>query len=130
MSKLTIFRGLPGSGKSTQAKELGCLHLEADMYFYRNGEYSFDPSLIGAAHRWCQNRTHYALAEGMDVAVANTFTKLWELKPYLFMSWDDIEVVNCVGDFGSVHNVPREAIEKMAKRWEEFTTEMAKEYKQ
>lgn len=47
--KLTLIRGLPGSGKTTLAKQLGVLHVEADMYFMRDGRYQFED---GKAPSW------------------------------------------------------------------------------
>ncbi len=55
--ELVLIRGLPGSGKSTMAKDLatqGYLHFEADMYFELDGHYRYDASCIREAHSWCQ----------------------------------------------------------------------------
>ena len=42
---LYIVRGIPGSGKSTFAKTLGGIHIEADQYFVDgDGNYNFDGS--------------------------------------------------------------------------------------
>jgi predicted kinase len=119
---LTLIRGLPGSGKSTAAKNMKYFHLEADMYFMRGGEYQFDASKLGAAHGWCQNAARSALECGMDVVVSNTFTQHWEMDPYRRMAEEvgaEFEVIVCEGDFGSVHNVPMEAIQRMKDRWED-----------
>lgn len=43
--ELLLIRGLPGSGKTTMAKQyaqIGYVHCEADQYFERDGEYRFD----------------------------------------------------------------------------------------
>jgi adenylate kinase family enzyme len=43
-------RGLPGSGKSTKAKELAGeqgLVFSTDDFFMVNGKYIFDPKMIG-----------------------------------------------------------------------------------
>jgi adenylate kinase family enzyme len=49
-----IVRGCPGSGKSTFAKTLGGIHIEADQYFVdADGNYNFDGSKIKNAHAWC-----------------------------------------------------------------------------
>ncbi|PHS03652.1 MAG: AAA family ATPase [Blastopirellula sp.] len=120
---LYIVRGLPGSGKSTYAKSIGCLHLEADMYFNRSGEYTFKPELIKKAHSWCQEATDKALNHGMDVVVSNTFTKLWEMEPYLKMH-NNVLVYKCTGDYGSLHDVPFSVIHDMSNRWEDFEGEI------
>ena len=57
---LYIVRGLPGSGKSTFAKQLvshDFLVCEADKYFIdkETGEYNFDFTKIKDAHKFCQD---------------------------------------------------------------------------
>ena len=64
-NKLFLVRGLPGAGKSTFVKHLGdCVHLEADMYFLKNGEYVFNKDELKDAHLWCQNSCYVALSFG------------------------------------------------------------------
>ena len=53
MKQLILLRGLPGSGKSTFAKSLGGIHIEADQYFMQDGEYKFDASQLKHAHNYC-----------------------------------------------------------------------------
>ena len=53
--ELVLIRGLPGSGKSTIAKELavtGFEHFEADMFFPVDGVYRYEASRIRHAHTW------------------------------------------------------------------------------
>ena len=48
---MVLIRGLPGSGKSTCARE-DYAHIEADMYFMdAEGNYKYNPS---KAHAWCR----------------------------------------------------------------------------
>jgi Chromatin associated protein KTI12 len=55
--RLVLIRGVPGSGKSTRARELQeYLHFEADMYFIRDGAYTFDSDLLPAAHQCAGTR--------------------------------------------------------------------------
>lgn len=56
-AKLVLVRGLPGSGKSTLAREM---------------------IASGTAEA-----ATLALWSGKTVVVSNTFTKLWEMQPYL-----------------------------------------------
>ena len=66
--KLTIIRGLPGSGKSTYAKKnYNCLILEQDMFFIRNGQYCYNANSIRRAVEWCKSMCEHALQLGMDV---------------------------------------------------------------
>lgn len=128
MARLVLIRGLPGSGKSTLAKkwvnEEGYTHFEADMYFVdANGEYLFEPQLLHEAHKWCQQQTKLALKRNQNVVVSNTFVQRWEITPYAKLAKQlkvELEVIECRGDFGSIHDVPEETIIKMKRRWQSW----------
>lgn len=130
MNKLILIRGLPGSGKSTIAKQYfgGCIHLEADMYFIApNGAYIYDPSKIKAAHEWCIETAKILLNNGKDVVVSNTFTTLAELSPYINYAkeWEIPYVVfRSDNNYGSIHNVPPEVIGRMKSRFEDVEYEV------
>lgn len=118
--KLILIRGIPGSGKSTIAKEMNGIHLEADMYFMRDGDYQFDINRLREAHEWCQLTTKKRLGEGATVIVSNTFTTIKELRPYFEIASEFDIVPNVIvaqGEFGSVHNVPEETLAKMKARF-------------
>ena len=127
MPILTLIRGLPGSGKSTFAKSgwYG-LHMEADLFFERpqggSFVYDYDHTLIKVAHEWCYASTVKALRCGSDVVVSNTFTTMWEMQRYLdlpeLISNLRIRLVEMHTQYGSVHDVPQTAIDKMKQRWE------------
>lgn len=129
MIYMTICRGLPGSGKTTIAKQLlyharvagrKCNHYEADMYFMRDGVYQFDMNNLADAHDWCRSSVEDCMQEGCDAIVSNTFTTIRELRPYFEIAKEFGVVPNvilCQSNFGSVHNVPPETLEKMRKRF-------------
>ena len=83
MKELIILRGVPGSGKSTFAKILGGEHIEADMFFMKDGEYKFDATMLKNAHNWCHDVVENWMEDSLDrIVVSNTFTQEWELEPY------------------------------------------------
>ncbi|NIY83190.1 ATP-binding protein [Vibrio hepatarius] len=122
--KLTLIRGLPGSGKSTLAKTFHANHYEADMYFVDNkGCYAYQAEKLALAHQWCQSMTEKSLARKQSVVVSNTFVRRWEMAPYLKMAkryGAKLEVIECTENFGNIHGVEPETIEKMKKRWQEW----------
>ena len=121
MIKLFLIRGLPGSGKSTKAKMFKTLGIvdvvfEADDYFGFGENYNFNPILLGKAHQSCLDNTKEALEQDLNVAVANTFTTLKELQPYIDLGYK-YKIIECTGHYKSVHNVPETTIDRMRTRW-------------
>jgi predicted kinase len=132
MRTLVILRGLPGSGKSTFADFIWSRNAicEADRYFYdREGNYNFDASKLGEAHKWCQDQCEQYMRENLtnpkyypEIIVSNTSTTESELKPYLDLAAKyDYKVVSLIVENRhgnkSVHGVPDETIEKMRNRF-------------
>lgn len=124
--KLTVIRGLPGSGKSTEAKKLNVFHIEADMFQMKNGKYCFDVNYQKRAHKLCHELVDEMLSTLSDVVVSNTFTQLWEMEPYLKTAkyyGAEVEVIRMETKYESIHNVPDEEYEKMRERFEDYKTE-------
>lgn len=136
--KLVLVRGLPGAGKSTLAEKIKkhfddtyCMapfcH-EADKYWVRpDGTYDFNPKNIGNAHEWCTNKAKDTVELDKDdpephafTIVSNTFTTLKEMQPYLDMvDSENVVVVHCTNNYGSIHDVPSHTISKMEQRWQD-----------
>ena len=123
MKCLILLRGLPGSGKSTFAKTLGGIHVEADHYFMKDGEYKFDASKLKQAHEHCRTSTEGWMMEGYNIVVSNTFTQEWEMVPYFGLAKDYGYRVVCLiveNRHGGVneHGVPADKLEQMKNRFE------------
>lgn len=122
--ELVLVRGLPGSGKSTIARNMeGYIHIEADMYFVKKNGYQYDPSKIKDAHAWCQKRAKDALSIKRNVVVSNTFTRIFEMEPYFEMAKKygaNIRVIEAKGNYKNIHNVPEQIITLMKGRWEKY----------
>jgi predicted kinase len=122
---LYICRGIPGSGKSTFAKQLTSNVFEADHYFIDNeGNYNFDPSKIKDAHKDCQDNVRYAMESSISkIAVSNTSTQDWELQPYYELATKygytvfSIVVENRHGGVNQ-HGVPEDKIQMMKDRFQ------------
>ncbi len=129
MKTLYIVRGIPGSGKSTFAKSIGGIHIEADQFFMINGEYNFDITKIKLAHKYCQNQTEaWMKTDGVQVnndkiVVSNTFTQEWEMEPYFKLAEKygyrtfSLIVENRHGGVNE-HGVPEDKLEIMKNRFE------------
>ena len=64
VKELVLMRGLPGSGKSTKAKKIAGqigVVFSTDDFFMVNGQYKYDPKMIGEYHQKNQKRTVQAM---------------------------------------------------------------------
>ena len=123
--RLTIVRGLPGTGKTTYACDLaletGALFVEADMFRVRDGKYRFGmddlPACISASNAVMRK----AAKLGADVIVAGVFTKVHAVNKLIEQCRKvapgghvDAYVIRMVKHWGTVHHVPQHVIGRMA----------------
>lgn len=119
---IVVLRGVPGAGKTTAAALFGAPMVAADDYFYTpSGEYFFDPSRLGAAHKWCQARVEaHMQGDAPVVVVHNTNVDAKSLSPYEELAGKygyrlvSLVVENRHGN-DSVHGVPQEKRLQMAE---------------
>lgn len=120
---LTIVRGLPGSGKTTLARTLPGVHVEADMWFEGPYGYRFEPAILSEAHDWCRNSARIFLQQGNDVVVSNTTTTLREVMDYVGIGSQggaQIKIIDVLTEYGSIHDVPPATMASMRARWWDF----------
>lgn len=121
---LYIIRGIPGSGKSTLAYQLTYNVAEADQFMYENGEYKWHPSKLKYAHQQCFEKIETFMKQGITpIAVSNTFIKLKDFKPYVNLAQQYeyiVEIKDCDGNYGSIHDVPSDTMEKMKKKFQKY----------
>jgi predicted kinase len=154
MKKLVIMRGLPGSGKSTEARKLAADYVyrkggsaaicSTDDFHMENGKYVFKRDLLGEFHARNQTRVYDLMKMGIElVVVDNTNIKRRDMQPYIDsagrLGYEVEELIvgkdqlcpafdeACqykLADYidectkRNTHGVPRDAIEKMARRFE------------
>ena len=124
--KMTILRGIPGAGKSFFARPLldaGAALASADSFFMVEGEYIFNPALIGQAHGFCFKTALAAVQSGRDVVVDNTATSIAEIAPYMLLGTShdyQVEIVLVqppsveIAAARNTHGVPAEVVQRMA----------------
>jgi len=137
--QLYICRGISGSGKSTFIKaisksflNLGITFIEcsADHFFFdKEGNYNFDVSQLGRAHKFSQRKAKEAMETNVSVVfVDNTNLKYWEMKPYIDVAKKNEYTVNVLQIHTNIEtilarqitgkNVPRETILKMQQKFD------------
>ena len=137
MKKLIILRGIPSSGKTTHARELmqyyinenaTVTHFEADMFFTKSdGTYDWKPSLVGVAHKWCQDKVRNALNTSDVVIVANTSLTKAEVDTYVEIgkaAGAEIVIQRLTGNYQNVHKVPDETLQKMREKLQDYPGEI------
>lgn len=129
---LHLMQGLPGTGKSTLARIIArdnlAVVLSTDDYHHSDPAnphlYIYDPSLASLRHMKNQERCEYFLRRGVSVVVDNTNITNAHVKPYLMIAAvlsAEIRVHRCIQEYGSLHNVPAETIERMRATMEELS---------
>ena len=139
IKKLILVRGLPGSGKTTFAKflmeyidifnlntdEFGVFEIATDdcwdQPYTINGK--FNSAGLGPAHLKCQETVENKMVFSTPVIIVhNTFTTESELEPYITLAKKyNYEVTTLIIENRhkntSIHDVPKETIQKMKNRF-------------
>ncbi|NXD35089.1 N4BP2 protein, partial [Copsychus sechellarum] len=137
---LVLLRGVPGSGKSYLARNLlednpGGIVLSTDDYFYKHGQYHYDPDCLGEAHDWNRKRAKEAFEMRISpIIIDNTNIQAWEMKPYVTLAqqfkykvmfrepdtWWKFKPKEL--ERRNIHGVSKEKIKRMLERYERCLT--------
>ncbi|NXY32243.1 N4BP2 protein, partial [Pomatorhinus ruficollis] len=137
---LVLLRGVPGSGKSYLARNLlednpGGIILSTDDYFYKHGQYHYDPDCLGEAHEWNRKRAKEAFERRISpIIIDNTNIQAWEMKPYVTLAqqfkykvmfrepdtWWKFKPKEL--ERRNIHGVSKEKIKRMLERYERCLT--------
>ncbi|NWT85051.1 N4BP2 protein, partial [Lanius ludovicianus] len=137
---LVLLRGVPGSGKSYLARNLlednpGGIILSTDDYFYKHGNYLYDPDCLGEAHDWNRKRAKEAFEMRISpIIIDNTNIQAWEMKPYVTLAqqfkykvmfrepdtWWKFKPKEL--ERRNIHGVSKEKIKRMLERYERCLT--------
>jgi len=122
MRKLILIRAVSGAGKSTFAETFApdsCICCADDYFTDGQGNYNFDASKLGQAHKACQEKYLELLDSPFidTIVVSNTNTKESDYKFYLDEAEKrDIMVFSLVLENRhgnkNVHNVPDHVLER------------------
>lgn len=131
MLNLWIMQGLPGSGKSFHAKNIGFRKeiVSADDYPGLYTPAGYQRNLAGKAHADCFKRTMDFLRYGVDVVVDNTNSTAIEVAPYVLLGQAlgaETTLVTVIADpeiafKRQTHNVPEATFQRMLYNLRNFS---------
>lgn len=137
MSVLHVFRGLPGSGKSTTARKLaeetGAILIEPDSLLIRNGQYDYTPDRYRFAVNCAHIMVEVASEVGADIIYADVLPRRAEVRTiqsFLLcesvytLEVHDLKITPEESRKRNKHGVLPEDIERMSYLWEDWESEI------
>ena len=128
---LILLRGVSGAGKSTVAGLfIDATIISTDDFFMKDGKYQFDANSLVENHMKCTVKAEQAMNAASSVAdakhtlvVHNTFTKQWEMTPYLILAEKYGYTVHTIivenrHESKSIHDVPQASVDAQRDRFE------------
>lgn len=124
---LWIYRGLPGSGKSTiaarVAKAKQVQYFETDMWLYEfeDQDYYWTQDRLMVAIDRCHAEVKQQMIDGEDAIVTGVFRKWSAIKGYIELAAEHnyyTVVIEQRGfNYGNIHFVPQDALDAMKKNF-------------
>jgi len=124
---IILVRGISGSGKTTISNLLSSKNdivVAADDFMVDSeGNYDFDLYRLNDCHKKCKDTVEDAMkSEKKKIFVHNTFTELWEMKPYFNLAkkynYRIFSIITENRHEGkSLHDVPEATLEKQKGRF-------------
>jgi tRNA uridine 5-carbamoylmethylation protein Kti12 len=124
---LYIFRGLPGSGKSSFASTLGCMvHEPQDHWHTQNGLYLYDENQCEIASKKSLYLVDFIMKSGYDLAIAEVLPNFISLMQYFQLALNheyemritEILISEETSKNRNKHNVKHEDIARFTSTWE------------
>ncbi|NXS19558.1 N4BP2 protein, partial [Mystacornis crossleyi] len=113
----------------------GGIILSTDDYFYKHGQYHYDPDCLEEAHDWNRKRAKEAFEMRISpIIIDNTNIQAWEMKPYVTLAQQfKYKVMFREPDTWwkftpkelerrNIHGVSKEKIKRMLERYERCLT--------
>lgn len=134
MSTLHIFRGLPGSGKSTAARKLaeetGAILIEPDALLVENGGYVYTLELYATATKVAKRIVTEVAVWGADMIYADVLPRRADVRGVIDWAVNfernyrivvhDLKITPEESKLRNRHNVRPEDIDRMAREWEDW----------
>ena len=134
---LILLRGVSGAGKSTVAGLfIDATIISTDDFFMKDGKYQFDANSLVENHMKCTVKAEQAMQAATKMVentsiemvkhtlvIHNTFTKQWEMTPYLILAEKYGYTVHTLivenrQESESIHNVPQASVDAQRDRFE------------
>jgi len=133
MPTMTIVRGLPGSGKSTYANNLGCVVISPmDMLCRVDGNYQFNARKSRQAWEFAQTMVETVMMYGCDICVAEVLPNIGKINKYKKMAEENgytfrvirFDVSTEHSKKHNIHAVPDVTIESMNNAFVDYPGEI------